>query len=413
MRASHAWTGRLPRGIWLLLANTLLAYTGIGVFSLIFNLYLASLGYREDFIGLFQFANAAAIGGLAVPAGLLSQRAGPRSCLLLASLLTGLAAAAVSLTEAAMLLLAGAAALGAANALLFVPPGPFITESTEGDDRLLAFSLNFAVMSAAMVIGSLLSGYLPSLLASASDAPARPGVGAYRFTLLLGSLACLVSALPLVFVRSPSSVPRVEAGRSTVIAPLVEPVARRLVLPMALASGLLALATGLYLPFFNVYFAQMGTSVQLIGVIFALGSLALVPASLVGPFLTRRLGSTGTVALCRLVAVPFLLLPALAPGASAGAAAFVVRGALMGITWPVDNALAMGLMPPRLRSVVAGVRSATWNFGWSLGSLVAGQLIVLLGYPVIFLAGALLTLVATVLHDERHSFPTRRSSDLS
>ncbi len=39
----------------------------------------------------------------------------------------------------------------------------------------------------------------------------------------------------------------------------------------------------------------------------------------------------------------------------------------------------------------AGIRSAAWNIGWSVASLVAGQVIVGVGYTAVFLAsGALM-----------------------
>jgi MFS family permease len=76
------------------------------------------------------------------------------------------AAAVVSLTAEPIVMVLGAVVLGAANAAIFVPAGPFMMDNSGDDDRLLVFSTNFAVLSLGSVIGSLASGFLPAVLAS-------------------------------------------------------------------------------------------------------------------------------------------------------------------------------------------------------------------------------------------------------
>ncbi len=58
MREWFARVGRSSRAIKLFIAYTLLANIGLGVFQLIYNLYLVRLGYREDFIGTISAATA-------------------------------------------------------------------------------------------------------------------------------------------------------------------------------------------------------------------------------------------------------------------------------------------------------------------------------------------------------------------
>src|SRR5262249_46074890 len=75
-RAMPTYLGRFPRAVWLLLLNTLGAYTGYGVVLLVYNLYLVALGYHEDFIGLFTSVNAIAMIAGSLGAIGISQRWG-------------------------------------------------------------------------------------------------------------------------------------------------------------------------------------------------------------------------------------------------------------------------------------------------------------------------------------------------
>ena len=93
----RAFADRFDRNIWLLLGNTFFVFLGLGIFMLVFNLYLTAQGYREDFVGLFSFANTAAIGAFAIPAGAISNRFGPRACLAVASLAMGVSGVVLAL----------------------------------------------------------------------------------------------------------------------------------------------------------------------------------------------------------------------------------------------------------------------------------------------------------------------------
>ncbi len=380
--------GRFDRNIWLLYGNTFFIYIGLGIFALVFNLYLTAQGHREDFVGLFAFANTAAIGGFAIPAGAISNRFGPRVCLAFASVAMGITGIALAFVVHPVLVIAGGIVYGMANALIFVPSGPFLVDNTGEDERLQAFSINFATMSSAQVLGSLASGYLPGILA-VSLALGGPA-DAYRLTLIAGALVCFFGAVPMLFARMGERRPIVGTPTVPPRPPLAPSRARRALLQFAGANLLVAIATGLILPFFNVYFADvLGASVELIGVIFAVASLLMVPFSLVGPAMARRIGTVNSIVAFRLVTAPFAFALAAFPSLALGAVAYVGRASFVSVTWPLDNAFAMTLMPPRMRATQAGIRSAAWNIGWSVASLVAGQAIVGVGYWVVFLASGL------------------------
>src|SRR6476661_2011686 len=59
---------------------TLIGYLNIGVFQVLYNLYLNRIGLHEDFIGTFNAVNTIAIAGAALTIGPIVNRYGPWIC---------------------------------------------------------------------------------------------------------------------------------------------------------------------------------------------------------------------------------------------------------------------------------------------------------------------------------------------
>ncbi|MBI2939730.1 MAG: MFS transporter [Chloroflexi bacterium] len=470
------------RNVWLLFAQNLAVFVGIGVQALTLNLYLVALGHREDFLGLVAFANTLAIGAAALPASASSNRYGARRCLIAAT--AGLAVGGVVAVTGTspVAIVAAMLTIGACQAFIFVPMAPYLMENASPGDHPRAFAVSFAVLSLGTVLGSTVGGLLPGLVSASAD----PGAAGYRAALLLGaamsglgSIAMLaatdrppedltpctpspftkrgpvgevgipspttergpggevgtpsplsergpggaVSAPSTVTEREPGgevgtpspsigrqvggegrpSLRRGEGGQGDgATAPLVvttPSVLRRELIAMAATAGLLAASTGLVVPFFNVYLhEQTGASSQAVGAVYAVGAAAMAPVSLIGPAIGARLGTVRLIALARLAAVPATLLPLLAASFSAGAAAYVLRVALVSLTQPLDSAFTLSRVPDYLRARVAAIRTLSWNAAWAVASAGAGATIVRWGYAPVFIVAAICLLGCVVVH---------------
>src|SRR5207244_3080070 len=109
-------------------------------------------------------------------------------------------------------------------------------------------------------------------------------------------------------------------------------------------SFLWALGIGFVLPFLNVYFVdRLGGTTADVGLIFALNSAAMVVASPLAPDLARRLGVVTTIAAARGIAVLLMVGMIVAPQLLPAGILFVVRGALVALTWPLDAGLGLEL----------------------------------------------------------------------
>jgi MFS family permease len=405
---------RFSRNLWLLLGQNVAVFLGIALQALILNLYLVALGYREDFIGLVAFAQTAAIGLGALPAGWLSPRLGPRRCMIAATLLLATSFGAMAVVEHPLLLLVASAVNGVSMALIFVPSAPYLMENTLAEQRRVAFAANFAALSVASVVGNAIGGLLPGLVAGDPSADPAQAVVGFRAALLVGGFLAGLGVVPLLLaddrrVAEPAVVVPPAAADAPHRPGGARPPApgartpgslRRNMVAMIVSVACLAAATALVVAFFNVFLRdEIGVRTEAIGTIFALGSLMMAPASLGAPALARRWGSIRTIALSRLLVVPLialLLLPS--PGLTLAAAAFVGRQCLMSIGQPLDNAFVMELVPANLRARVAALRTMAWNGGWAAATALGGLAIVWLGYRAIFLVAVVLTVASVAVH---------------
>ena len=83
--------GRFRRNARLYLISNALNGISIGMVLVLYNLYLVSLGYKADFIGLVLFVGTIGVGTAIFPAGICVDRFSGKSILLWSSLLIGIA----------------------------------------------------------------------------------------------------------------------------------------------------------------------------------------------------------------------------------------------------------------------------------------------------------------------------------
>ena len=390
--------------MWLFLLSCLLAFVGIGVQSVILNLYFLSLGYREDFLGYFSFANTAGIGGAALIAGSLSNRFGSRKTIVGAVAVFGLSSALLVASTDQFVLFALAIVNGIGLAHIFVPSSTFVMDNADPDERSTAYAAFFAAQAAALVIGSLLGGAMPTLI----TASAIEGRESYVWTLLLGAGLAFLGSMPLLFADDSkaggSLATRIDASPGS----LQRRQMNRDVRWMIGSNFLVAISMGVALPFLNVFFSeQLGAETGQIGTVFAIGSGAMVVASLIGPSLARRFGIVRTIVLGRLLTGPVFLAIAFSGSIPVAAGLYVLRTLFTNVTWPVDNAFTMELVRPDYRATLAGLRSASWNLAWAIASGVGGLMIVRLGFVSIFATAAVFGVIGSLMY--YRAFHTRLS----
>ena len=227
--------------------------------------------------------------------------------------------------------------LGGAQCLINISIAPFLMESSGEEERTYLFSTAFALQMAAMFGGNWAGGKLPGwLIAAGLAGDVEAG---YRIALLVMAGLTLLGVIPVLQMRMQP----VLKNETPVNVSLLEMLKHsrkmsKLVAPVLLTS----LGAGLIMPFMNVFFRHVHhQSDEMIGLVFAFGSLAMGLGMVAAPPLAERFGKVQLFTLSRGLSLPFLLLLGTSPWFGLAALAYNVRIMLMNMAGPVYQNFVM------------------------------------------------------------------------
>ena len=394
-------SGRNPR---LYLQGLFLIGLGQSIFSLLFNLYLRTLGLSDSAIGqiLSKVSLGAAIA--AIPAAFLFRGMRARLILVGAGALAALLyVMQVSWTAPETLLLI-AFLTGMAATVYRLSIAPVIMREVAPASRPFLFSASFTVLFLSAILGFAVGGWLPRLFHMVTDVDRL----ALRWSLYVAAGLILMSAVPFNAMKdtppleadpageepAPSDVPR---RRLTDRFGWTLRQARDLIevdwilnLKLTLPAMLIGLGAGLIIPFMNLFFRdRFGMSEAAIGILFAVMQGFMVVGNLFGPAVSRRLGLVRGVVVTQLLSVPFMVLLGVSSFFPVVAAAFFLRSGLMNMNQPLTSHFAMEVVSKRDHAVTNSLLSLSWFVAWSISADIGGALIERYGYtpPLLIAAG--------------------------
>lgn len=387
------------RDVKLFLLFTLAANVGIGMFMLIFNLYLLELDLREDYIGAFNAIHTVGIAVMSLTMGILINRLGVWRCVMLGFIFF-LGSSIVLITVTHPVILLSLAVLGGVGtAFLFVPTMPFIVDLTRTSERHGIAALTFSLNSLSMTVASLVGGFTPSALAAVSPVEA-PSAAAFRYTLFIGLGIASLALIPLFKMseqRKRSKPEDASQETQTGLPPLEPGRVRRHMVVFIAVGGLMSLGAGMVFPFYNVYLSTLGASAGQIGLIFSIAGIAAAMLGLSSPYLASRFGAQTAVVMVRLAPLPLFLLLIFFPALWIAVVAHMARTASINMGWPIDSSYIAGVLPAKARTAVFGYRSGAWNIGFALAAFAGGNVIVRYGYRTTFASYAVFMTLAMAL----------------
>lgn len=379
----------------LYLINVILVGIAMGIFRLLFNFFVLSLGYDQALLG--QLVTTSALTGLvmALPMGYLADLLGRKTSLLAASAATTLAIALMVIFPQVWMLYAMNFVFGVSQSLAGVTMSPFLMENSGEMERTYLFSFSSGLQMVSASVGNWIGGYLPAWMAAGAGVSAMSSQ-AYGSAMLVTASGAGLALIPLALLR----VQQQAKAERTVFTPIQyaaqhPALLSKLILPMLITS----VGAGLIMPFMNVFFREVYHQPDsVIGTLFAWGSLSMGIGLLLAPPLADRMGKIQFVVVTQALSIPFLVMLGFAPWFWLSAIAYYVRVALMNMSGPVYQTFVMEHVEPTSRATVASLVSMAWNFGWAFSPSVSGWLQVRYGFGPAFMGTILLYTISVFLY---------------
>jgi MFS family permease len=352
---------------------------GFSVFWLLLNLYLKQVGFEEGKIGSIISASSVGTVLVAIPAAVLIDRFRIKHVLMIAAVINGSALMTQAMSTTIWSLRAMSIISGAMWTVHFIAASPFFMRNSNPEERPYLFGVNMALSTVAGFIGSIVGGFVPAYLAERGVAL----LYGYRYTLMSAASLTAMALFAYLTIRSK----RPARSGPFMIREYVGARDWKTVTKLMAPHFIIGMGAGLVIPFLNLYFLQrFELNSDAIGRIFSIGSLFTAAGFLVGPALAKRVGLVKTVVITQYLSIPFFLILAFSHNLYLSAIAFLFRGSLMNMAWPMYNNFAMELVPERDQVGTNSVLSLAWNASWMVSANLGGIMIEKSGFTVVMLA---------------------------
>ena len=426
--------GRFQRNARLYLLSNILSGVTTGIILILYNLYLVSLGYKTDFIGLIYLVASIGAGIAIFPAGVCIDRFGGKRILIWSSAAIAVIGATQLVFRQPLPLLASSFLVGIAGAFPLVVNAPFLTRNSTPTERPQLFSLNIVVNLGTTVLGEVLGGTLPLWLRQVpwlmTTLPpvlngflaSQPLPRSYQLAMLLAGVIAAPCFIPLFLMdddrpqHPPSATPAAlllengmsgeSASKTSLRTIIIELRAysthprKMLTSPfftLLLVQALIATGAGLFIPYFNIYFVQhLGASSALFGLIDGGANTLNALLTLLAPLLAARIGRINTITITRLISIPLLLTIGLTHSLPLAAVLYLFRQGTMDMGVSLFQVFSMEAVPEQRRGLANSFYQVAANTPMVLSTPLGGWIIVHSGYPPLFLGAAAFYLIAIV-----------------
>ncbi|MET0959514.1 MAG: MFS transporter [Psychrobacillus psychrotolerans] len=369
------------RNIKMFMLANVLIQVGMGVFLVMYNLYIKELGFPETLNGKIISMTSLASAIMLIPAGYLSDRLGRKGIIITGAIFAAGTLFYRSLVTGEQNLVYAAFFTGLFMALVQVSGVPFLAENSTPGERMHLFSIHFSLMTIASVIGSLGGGVLADALHLIGNIST---VDSIMYVLIIGAIIFTMGIVPL-FQLKPT--PKIEVETETSMeesegnAPTGFRKNMKVIVLFGVANLLIGTGSGLVIPYLNLYFAnRFDASNTYIGLILSLGSAMAAVAMLLGPALVKKVGKVKALVIFQLLSIPFLFITGYTNSLIIASIAFLMRQALMNAGNPIQSAIAMELVQDKYKGLANSVNQMVFNVGWASTGAISTGLVMTFGF---------------------------------
>jgi MFS family permease len=395
VRDYAAKVGRFRPNARFYLVYMILNGAAFGIYRLLFNFYVLSLGYDEALLGRLLTTVSLVQLVAALPAGYVSDSIGRKPSLLISASISVATLLGMVIWPTALSFYVMSILMGLAQSLGAVTYGPFLMENSGDEERTYLFSISSGLAMIAQFMGNWLGGQFPTWIGAWRGVSATSS-DAYGGALLVVAVLASTALVPMFFIGRQRKAKPDDGYLSPFHYARNHPrMLSRLIAPMWVTS----LGAGLLMPFMNIFYRHTyNSSDATIGSLFAVGSLAMAIGLLVAPPLADRYGKMTMVILTQAVSVPFLIVMGFSPWFWMSAFAYLIRLALMNMSNPIYQAFVMEHAAPEARATVASLVSMSWSFGWAFSPTLSGWLQVNYGFTPVYVGTIVSYVIAIYLY---------------
>jgi MFS family permease len=381
----------LSRNAKLYLVATVFQGLGFGIWQVLFYLYLNlhEVGFQMDFIGNMFTVSAIAIGVIALPAGLLCERIGPKKAILIGLMANLINIAQILILQPTGLLIASLSS-GLVGTIASVATATFMVENSSSDERTYLFSFQSTLSIIMAVVGSFIGGFMPDLfnVALRLQGGSNGLAVGYRISLAISIALSLAAALPIFIVRQNR---KQEGQRMVDLLSLRNIKSARTIIKFMIPTALIGFGAGFLIPLVNPFLKdRYNATPEQVGAISSLGNITLGIAILVAPALSRRLSKPRIVVLCQYLSMPFIMLTSLSPNLTWAGGSYIVRTALMNMAGPIGSTFQMESVTPSERATTSGLMLMSDNIPRAVTATVSGGMMTKNDYftPFLYMTAA-------------------------
>jgi len=375
----------------------------MGVFMVMYNLYIRELGMPETVNGKVISMTATASAIMLIPAGFLSDKIGRKWLIVGGAVLTAstLFFRGAAVTEAPII--TAAFLTGLFMAFVQVSGIPFLAENSSPSERVHLFSVNFAFITIANVLGSLFGGIIADALESILK---MSTVDSIRYSLYIGAAIFTAGLIPFFQLKEKRKENAEQKSEKVSKQQQADDSLKRnliVIFHFSFAGLLIGFGSGLVVPYLNLYFAnRFGASNSYIGLVLSLGSAMTAVAAMIGPALSRRMGKVKALILFQMLSIPFLILTAYTTSLWLASLGFLMRQALMNAGNPIQSAVAMEVVSDKYKGLANSTNQMVFNLGWATMGPIATGLVVsqgtYWGYAYAFTITAVLYVISSIYY---------------
>ncbi len=373
----------------LLLLRSFIVCLYTGIYGILFNLYILNLGYGADFLGLILAAHVLASSVMSVPAGILCDRFDKKHLMIISGILSTLAAVPLYLYASPYTLLLFSIMGGIFVSISSVTLTPLLAENCNKENTVHVFSANASISWIASVIGCALGGIVPGLWGLFLGFK----VDTLQLT-MLSSIVLLVMGLAIIIPMKKST------GASQTCRPfaLKDMKLSPDVLKFTVTSLTFGIASGMIVPYFNVYFTQaLHVSVLEVGMASAVAGAVMILGFVVTPYITSKIGKIRCACLTKVISAPFLLIMAFTQSFLVAAGAYVGYMFFINMAGPATTSFQMEKLKPQEQGFAVGMMMTGNYVAVSASTYISGLLISHGNYLVPFIGTCAAYLLTAVL----------------